>query len=721
MIYEFQQPRFVEKREMPYKMGGKNPDGIEIFSNNLYLTRDGKPFYPIMGEMPVTRVRRKHWEDRIIKMKAAGITTMSTFLFWCVHEFYEGQFDFTGDNDIAYYLQLCHKHGMWVSLRIGPWVTSEHLNGGLPSWLARTGKYAWRTNDPNYLAKVKIWYEKVYEQIHPYLYENGGNIFLIQIDNEMLNDADHLQALKELAIEAGLKAPIISISGWGRNGGALFHDYEFIPMWGGYPDAPFYTGRNKRKPAGHYEFTHHRNAPEIADQAVTDQDKFPKAHINYDDYPNCWCELGVGGNQAKHRRPWMREKDNYAMALTKLGGGMNSIGYYIFAGGRNQLIDNNALNLWHDPEYKRMRCYPIISYDFTGAIGNSGNITPSYRRLKLINHFFNTYGGDLCTMFTTLCKDKVDRYDLEHLRYATRINKEGSGYIFVNNYIHAYQKDGYQDVQFKLPDGTVIPEKGITVPENDSFFFPYNMQYGSHKAQYVTAQPLTKWDNTYFFVQIPEVEPVYHFEGLEPILGKVGKDNGFTLDGDTYITLTREEAEHLCVFEKGIYIGDNCDLTETKDEGIGACGFASYAYWHYENGNWNYTNVERNLPLATATFEEIEDPGLDRKFFYELQSFADEGRSCEYLPDWPLKFYRVKVNGSNGYVHIHYSGDSAQMYCDGVLTCDNLFMNGDWIMQADLLDGKECIAVISEYKHNIYLEVEPQTDHDLHEIVVTAE
>ena len=721
MIYEFQQPRFVEKREMPFKMGAKNPDGIEIFSNNLYMTLDGKPFYPVCGEMPVTRVKREYWEDRIIKSKAGGINCMSTFLCWCVHEFYENQFDFTGDNDIAYFLELCKKHDMWVFLRIGPWITSEHRNGGLPDYIGRTGEYGWRTNDPKYLARVKVWYQKVYEQVKPYLYQNGGSIFNIQIDNEMLNNADHLQYLKDMAVEVGLTAPIMSISGWGRNGGALFYDYEFIPMWGGYPDAPFYTGKTKRKPAGHYEFTHNRNAPDIADQAVTDQDQFPPAHIDYDDYPNCWAELGLGGCQAKHRRPWMQAEDNYAMALTKLGGGMNSFSYYIYAGGRNRIIDGYPLNLFHDAEYKRLRCYPIISYEFTAAIGASGDITPPYRRQKLINHFFNAYGEDLCTMFTTLRKEKVDRYDLEHLRYATRINREGCGYIFVNNYIHGYQKDSYQDVQFKLPTGQVVPAKGMNVAENYPFLFPYNIRYGSHKAEYITAQPLTKWGNTFYFVAIRENEPVYQFEGMEPIVAKVGKDNGFTVGDDTFITLTEEEAEHLCVFSDGIYIGDGCDLTESVDTGIGACGFDSFRYWKYENGSWQYHQVVRDLPLARVTWEEIEDPGLDRKFFYELQSFADEGRTCEFRPDWPLKFYRVKVDGSNGYVHIRYGGDSGQLYCDGQLCDDNYFMNGDWVVQAELMDGKDCIVVLSEYQHNIYLEVEPPVDHDIVEITVTAQ
>ena len=268
MVYQFEKSRYVEKVEGKLRMGGKNPQGEEIYSNNLYLTRNGKPFYPIMGEIQPDRVKREQWEDRIVKMKAAGIDTIAGFLFWVVHEFEEGKFDFEGDKDIRYFLELCHKHDMWVSLRIGPWVTCELLYGGLPHWVVESGEYQYRTNDPKYLAKVKLWYEHLYEQIRPYLYENGGKIFMIQIDNEKLDDAEHLQALKELALEVGITSPIFTVSGWGKNGGALFHDYEFIPVWGGYPDAPFYTGRNKRQPAGHLEFTKNRNAPDIADQAI---------------------------------------------------------------------------------------------------------------------------------------------------------------------------------------------------------------------------------------------------------------------------------------------------------------------------------------------------------------------------------------------------------------------------------------------------------------------
>ena len=718
MIYRFEKPRYVEKVEGKLRMGGPNPQGEEIYANNLYLTRDGKPFYPVMGEIQPDRVKREQWEDRILKMKAAGIDTVAGFLFWVVHEFEEGKFDFSGDRDLRYFLELCHKHDMWVSLRIGPWVTCELLYGGLPHWIVTSGEYKYRTNDPKYLAKVRLWYEKLYEQIHPYLYKNGGKIFMIQIDNEKLDDADHLQTLKEMAIEVGLEAPIYTVSGWGKNGGALFHDHEFIPVWGGYPDAPFYTGRNKRKPAGHFEFTKNRNAPDIADQAIFNQTDFPPAHIDYNEYPSVWAELGIGGCQAKHRRPWLKADDNYAMALTKMGGGMNAIGYYMFAGGRNEIINGETISLWKNE--RAMRCYPIVNYEFTAAIGASGDLTPTYRRMKLINYFFATYGEGLCEMQTVLTDQNNDRYDLKHLRYAARLNKENSGYLFVNNFMHVYQKDGYDDVQFKMPDGNVIPERGVHVPENYSFMMPYRIQYGSQLLEYATVQPLTKWGNTYVFVAIRGMDPLFRFEGREPIVAELGKHNGFTLGEDHFIVLTREEAERICVFSDGLYLGDGCDLLETK-EGITAAGFKSYSYWHLKEGEWEYTSVKRAVPMTQVSWEEIEDPGLDRRYFYELQAFCGDGESCDYIPDWPLKFYRVKVEGSKGYVHIRYSGDSAQLYCDGVLTDDNFFMNGDWIVRADLMDGKDCVVVVAEYRHNIYVELEPRADHTLHEVVVTAE
>ena len=46
------------------------------------------------------------------------------------------------------------------------------------------------------MAKVRIWYEKIYEQVKGKFYKDGGNIIGVQLENELTNNAEHLLALK---------------------------------------------------------------------------------------------------------------------------------------------------------------------------------------------------------------------------------------------------------------------------------------------------------------------------------------------------------------------------------------------------------------------------------------------------------------------------------------------------------------------------------------------
>src|SRR4051812_8993117 len=77
------------------KMGGKNSAGVEINANSRYLTLGGKPWVPVMGEFHFTRYPHEEWERELLKMKAGGITLVSTYVFWIHHEEVQGQFDWT--------------------------------------------------------------------------------------------------------------------------------------------------------------------------------------------------------------------------------------------------------------------------------------------------------------------------------------------------------------------------------------------------------------------------------------------------------------------------------------------------------------------------------------------------------------------------------------------------------------------------------------------------
>jgi beta-galactosidase len=134
------------------KMGGRSSNGHEIQVNSRYLTLDGKPWLPVMGEFHFSRYPEKYWEEEILKMKAGGIEIISTYIFWIHHEEVEGQFDWTGQRDLHRFVELCGKHGMYVFARVGPWAHGEVRNGGFPDWVLQKGPT--RRNDPAYLSHV---------------------------------------------------------------------------------------------------------------------------------------------------------------------------------------------------------------------------------------------------------------------------------------------------------------------------------------------------------------------------------------------------------------------------------------------------------------------------------------------------------------------------------------------------------------------------------------
>lgn len=167
---EYKQPEILRNH---LNLGGDNPAGERIDVTSLYITRGGKPFIPVMGEFHFSRCARESWYDELCKMKAGGITLVSTYVFWIYHEEIEGVFDFSGDNDLRAFILECQKAELEVVLRIGPWAHGECRNGGFPDWLLEK-PFKLRENNPEYLAKAKILYEKIAEQVQGLFIKTGA-------------------------------------------------------------------------------------------------------------------------------------------------------------------------------------------------------------------------------------------------------------------------------------------------------------------------------------------------------------------------------------------------------------------------------------------------------------------------------------------------------------------------------------------------------------------
>ena len=145
---------------------------------------NGKPFVVKAAEIHYPRIPKPYWDHRIKMCKALGMNTVCIYIFWNIHEQQEGQFDWTGNNDVAEFCHLAQKNGMYVIVRPGPYVCAEWEMGGLPWWLLKKKDIRLREQDPYFMERVKIFEAEVGKQLAPLTIQNGGPIIMVQVENE---------------------------------------------------------------------------------------------------------------------------------------------------------------------------------------------------------------------------------------------------------------------------------------------------------------------------------------------------------------------------------------------------------------------------------------------------------------------------------------------------------------------------------------------------------
>ena len=167
----------------PASMQAANKPGTFTTGNKTFLL-NGQPFIVKAAEVHYPRIPRPYWEHRIQMCKALGMNAVCIYIFWNIHEQQENVFDFSGNNDVAEFCRLAQKNGLYVIVRPGPYVCAEWEMGGLPWWLLKKKDIKLRERDPYFMERVKIFEEKVGEQLKPLTIQNGGPIIMIQVENE---------------------------------------------------------------------------------------------------------------------------------------------------------------------------------------------------------------------------------------------------------------------------------------------------------------------------------------------------------------------------------------------------------------------------------------------------------------------------------------------------------------------------------------------------------
>lgn len=561
----------VDKTSIPLekghlKMGNPGPPGKEIEVNNQFMTIGGRAVLPVMGEMHFSRIKSDQWEDCILKMKAAGINIISTYLFWNHHEEIEGQFVWNNDKDVRSFIQLCQSHNMFVYPRIGPWSHGEARNGGTPDWILRKKNIENRSNDIVYQKYVERYFKEIATQLDGLYYKDGGNIIGIQLENEYWyakKGEPHIQWLKDTAKKYGMDVPLYTVTGWGSGS---VPPLEVIPLWGGYADEPWIESVHKNVLAFYFKFDSFRDSKHIGNDQIDHKEEY----MTYERYPYFTCEMGVGIPQMYHRRPVLSPIDGYGMMIAKLGSGSNLLGYYVFAGGTNPRGELHS-NEEEQEETGYWSRTPAKSYDFQAAIKESGELSPSYHQVKKLHYFINDFGEKLAPMLPTLAETNDD-----DLQLAVRSDKT-SGYLFGLNYCRYVPKPERKDVLFSIQlDGETLqfPQSGVNIPDSTVFIWPMNLDIGKALLKYATAQPLCIADDTHIFFQNKTITPELAFDDstvadIHTSKGKVwrkgkmiivsdiksGKDCLITLtlkngEQQKLIVLTEEEANDSWLLER---------------------------------------------------------------------------------------------------------------------------------------------------------------------------
>lgn len=118
-------------------------------------------------------------------IRASGLNAVDLYIQWSLHNPKDGVYDWSGIANVEQVVQIAHEEDLLVILRPGPYICAEIDNGGLPYWLAtKYPNIKLRTSDPDYLREVRKWYSKLMPQLEKHMYGNGGNIIMVQLENE---------------------------------------------------------------------------------------------------------------------------------------------------------------------------------------------------------------------------------------------------------------------------------------------------------------------------------------------------------------------------------------------------------------------------------------------------------------------------------------------------------------------------------------------------------
>ncbi|MCW1036561.1 putative beta-galactosidase [Streptococcus anginosus] len=324
----------------------------------FYLNQ--QPFKILSGAIHYFRIQPDDWYHSLYNLKALGFNTVETYIPWNIHEPQKGQFCFEGILDLEKFLQIAQDLDLYVILRPSPYICAEWEFGGLPTWLLEEDMRI-RSSDPAYLAAVASYYDELMPRLVPHLLENGGNILMMQVENEYGSygeDKEYLRAVRDMMLERGVTCPLFTSDGPWRaalRAGTLIEDDVFV--------------------TGNFGSKAKENFAQMQEFFDEHGKKWPLMCMEFwDGWFNRWKEPVV-----------TRDPEELAEAVHEVLQ-QGSINLYMFHGGTNFGFMNGC------SARGNIDLPQVTSYDYEALLDEQGNPTPKYFAIQqMLKKYYPEY------------------------------------------------------------------------------------------------------------------------------------------------------------------------------------------------------------------------------------------------------------------------------------------------------------------------------------------
>lgn len=327
-------------------------NGSLTFQNRTFYL-DGNPLRILSGSLHYFRVVPEYWWDRMRKMKACGLNTLTLYVPWNLHEPYPGKYNFKGILDLKRFINMAHRAGLYVIFRPGPYICSEWDYGGLPPWLLRDPDMKVRTNYHGYQSRVQSYFSRLMSEVSDLQHHKGGPIIAVQVENEFgsySNDTGHLSFLKKTLIDNGIRELFFTSDGY----------FNYTEGLNGLDNTPFYT----------------EALPTVNFQDIEQGEQlFRKVEALSDDFPLMVTEYWSGWFDHWGTEHHSQSLQDFGSTLTAILNRSASVNFYMFHGGTNFGFMSGAN--W---DFKEITLKTdVTSYDYDALLTEAGDITEKYR------------------------------------------------------------------------------------------------------------------------------------------------------------------------------------------------------------------------------------------------------------------------------------------------------------------------------------------------------